>query len=186
MDQVPNEFCKDHSNILSYRFSFKICHLNITSFWVSFEMPVPAATIFYNQQQCNVYKSFTTLPTHFPYCPRLFKTNRRVVSSCFTLSDNIVSNKKSGSLQMWTFLCYNLGPCQYLLLDIDAFFVLLFLDGKIGGNEAKMTDSWHASFPPCRMSKTKVVPYLSKSGSTFAFFFWLILLVAPPPFFIGI
>ena len=49
-----------------------------------------------------------------------------------------------------------------------------------------MTNSWHASFPPCRMSKTKVVPYLSKSGSTFAFFFWLILLVAPPPFFIGI
>ena len=41
-------------------------------------------------------------------------------------------------------------------------------------------------YPPCQMSKTKVVPYLSKSGSTFAFFFWLILLVAPPPFFIGI
>ena len=28
--------------------------------------------------------------------------------------------------------------------------------------------------------------YLSKSGSTFAFFFWLILLLEPPPFFIGI
>ena len=65
-------------------------------------------------------------------------------------------------------------------------FCVYFFGWRNWGNEAKMTNSWHASFPPCRMSKTKVVPYLSKSGSTFAFFFWLILLVAPPPFFIGI
>ena len=39
--------------------------------------------------------------------------------------------------------------------------------------------------PLAKCPKQKL-PYLSKSGSTFAFFFWLILLVAPPPFFIGI
>ena len=51
-----------------------------------------------------------------------------------------------------------------------------------------MTNSWHASSPPSPLPNVqkKVVPYLSKSGSTFAFFFWLILLVEPPAFFIGI
>ena len=37
-----------------------------------------------------------------------------------------------------------------------------------------------------RFVKMFLQMYLSKSGSTFAFFFWLILLVEPPPFFIGI
>ena len=77
---------------------------------------------------------------------------------------------------MWTFLCYNLGPCQYLLLDINAFLCLFFGMAKLGGMRQKWQIVGMPPSPLAECPKQKLfLTYLSQgqlSPSSFGWFFW--------------